>query len=558
MNNLCRAYSLVLILILATAFNSNTVRATEIYAFKNFELVLPFLWATDVLDQEEYADIISGKIEHPLTIGRAAFTFLYSGIEKKNKKYLKQGIEILNVLDNYPHTKKSENSILYAYPDNYGEFEGKNWWSGMANSAIAVSYLLAFEVYGEEVHKDKAVKAMNGVINPISENGCSLDLAENSSWYLEYADGERNDSNSYFVHNGFMYSLVAIKYFEKVLQSDFYSQAFERGLNALENQERDYFFNDLKWTYYMLNPKTIESLHYSIFELILLEALISEDDRAFLKTSLKIRRNIIKSEYNLYHDQSGELFFSLIAGPHYYWQDLYPTKIVVHLKNEKTRIYDFIPRDFSTPIHKRMYLDLSDKIDVLDSIEIFQVYNSRKYKLYNLMPKKTRSKLQGFVKSKTETGYQGTLVSEQEISITSGQDLNRAMVRFSFPFRPDLYSSNFFGWVLLSDVNILSIKIDLINGYDESCGRYYVPQPQDTLNLILLKGISFENYPFMTSKRIKEVQINYFYEPFEGEDKRIKFSKIFVSDNPTTLYNIMCKKYGDFNFEEKKSEGNIY
>ena len=541
-----------------TFCGQNMVRAKEIKAFENYDLVLPFLWATDVNDNLEFTSIINGTLVHPLTIGRAAFTFLYTGIETNNQLLVNKGLKILKVLDEYPYQRKSGNSTLYLYPEDYEVFVGMEWWSGMANSAIGVSYLLAFEITEDEKFKTKAVSAMNGVINPIAENGCAIELNEDASWYLEYADLNRADSNAYFVHNGFMYSLAALKYFENVLEEEVYSKSFEKGIKALNLKEKDFFYADLKWTYYMQNPRTVESLHHAIFELILLDALISEDRRSFLKQSAHIRREIIKKEYSLNLDEYGKMVVNLISGPHLYWQDLYPTRIIAHQKDGDSSVYHFIPRDFSTSIVKRLFLDISDLKDNLDSLEIFQDYCGRSFKLFSLLPQKTYTMHQGYVKCNIAPGKQSTLVNDHEITVTSETEINRAMVRYLFPNTIDLYHCSFFGWTFTSEIPILSLRIDLINSRTESCGRNFVPQPQDTLNLILLKGFSFEKYSTLSTKRIKEIQVNYFYAPFKGDPKKITFSNVFATDNPPTLYYIMNKKFGEFNFEETESDGNIY
>lgn len=552
----CSPRSLWLILLVIIVQKPS--RANDIYALENYELVLPFLWATDVNDAAEYNNIIKGRLEHPFTIGRAAFTYLYTGVETKNNRLIAKGMAILDKLDNYPYQQKSDNSIVYIYPNDYQDFKGGEWWSGTGNSSIAIAYLLAYEIYGDSKLKEKALLAINGVINPIDEGGCSMNIGEDALWYLEYVDITRNDSTAYFAHNGFLYSLAAIKYFEKVLDDKKFTEAFEFGMNALEQKESEFYYPDFKWTYYGLNPRTVESLHYSIFELILIESLLSENESSLLKTSLKVRRRIVQREYGLYRDEDDLLVFKLISGPHLYWPDLYPTRIVAHTRDGREEEFYFVPRDFDTQLRRRLFLDLSSECDNLDSVEIFQEYGNRSFKLFSLKEKKTRSWVQGFINCKVDVGYQSTLVNDHEIKISSEKELNFAMVRFIFPYTVDLYNASFFGWTFTSDVRVENLRIDLINSHLESCGRYYVPQPKDTLNLILLKGFSMVNYADLSSKRIKEIRINYYYKPFDGEEKTIRFSNIFASDNPALLYYIMSKRFGDFNFEEKKSPDNFY
>ncbi|MCB9224297.1 MAG: D-glucuronyl C5-epimerase family protein [Crocinitomicaceae bacterium] len=521
-------------------------------------MALPFLWATDVYDQVEYQEIVSGQIQHPLTIGRAAFTFLYTGIEQKNKWALNRGFEMISTLDKYPYQLEKHNSIVYLYPDNYQDFKGKEWWSAMANSIIASSYLLAYEIRNDQRFKDRAIKIMNGVIQPIEKNGCAYKMENGGTWYLEYADNHRTDSTAYFVHNGFTYSLLAIKYFEKFTLETIYTEAFNEGMIALEQMEKQYFFKDDRWTYYMQFPRTIESLHYSIFELILLEGLLSETQSEILSNSLEKRKNIIKKEYGLFRNKEGKIYFNLISAPHFYWQDLYPTTLVTYYSNGKKDTIVKIPRDYSVPAGNRLFVAYGEKSELVDSVDLYQNYNNRSYKLITLKPQDIVTPISGIVSADVSLSFQGKLIDDKTVELSSEKEINRTLISYKLPYTVDLYNMAFFGWIVKSEVPIESMMINLIGSYGESCTRYYLEQPANELNLILLKGISFPNYVDFKSKRIKEVQINYYYKAFKGETKKIEFSKLFASSDPTLLYNLMNHQFGNYNFEEKIIEGNIY
>jgi hypothetical protein len=544
----------LLLVLFSIPFHS---KGGTIKALENEKLMLPFLWATDVTDPVEYQEIVGGYILHPLTIGRSAFTFLYSGVEQKNSQFIKKGLDVLKAIEKYPHKKETENSTLYLYPDDYEDFEAQKWWSGMANSAIAISYLLAYEIKGKEIYKERAVRAMNGVILPVAEGGSALDLGENRSWYLEYVDAEITEEDAYFVHNGYLFSLAALIYFDKVLGGDEYQNAFDKGLAGLESKEREFYYADLKWTYYMLNPRSIESLHYSIFELILLEALLSEKKLDWLEQSLRVRRKMIANEYSLHKRDDGQVVFNLTSGPHFYWQDLYPTKVLAYAKGEMIEI-NKIPRDYEIKPAERLFLNFGKHSSVLDSVSIYQEFSNRSFKLFTLEPKHVSTIRQGYINSTVDASHQAILLNDSTIEAPSSNDVNRATVVYKFPETIDLYNSAVIGFTFKSDVEIISMKLDITNSYLETSGRYYLPQPKDTLNLVVLRGFSFKDYNLFTSKRIKTFQVSYYYKAYKGYNKKIQFSKIFLSDNPTLIGDILSGKYGEVNFEEKISEGNIY
>ena len=89
----------------------------------------------------------------------------------------------------------------------------------------------------------------------------------------------------------------------------------------------------------MLNPKTIEPVHYAIYNILLLKALYkSTGDQLYLK-EIEKRRSILKSSYPLFKKVENDkdiYLFSTIGPPHPYWIDIY--QIIINYYSGKQLI----------------------------------------------------------------------------------------------------------------------------------------------------------------------------------------------------------------------------
>lgn len=517
---------------------------------ENDPAILPIIWSTNTQDRIEFDKLISGERTHPLALGREAFTYLYEGRIKNDSDLLNQGLEIIRKIDAYPYKINGKNYTTYLYPEDHMDFVGKKWWSGMANSSIALAYLLAYDIFGEQDFKNKAMRSMQSVINPVAENGSGLQLTDQSVWYLEYADAKRTEENSLFVHNGFLYSLLAINYFYEILGGEIYADALKKGVNALNEKEESFILQGKKWTYYMLNPLTLESFHYIVYELMILDALAAGNPDKGFREMASERRKILNEEYSLFEDQEGNYYFNMLGAPHLYWPDIYPTTFTLYYPNGEVSSIDITTRDYTRSLKYRLfpYLNAAQ----LDSVTLHQNYNGHVFHLTTLLPKKVTANLfAGALESDVASSLQCRLINRESIEIFSENPVNRAMTVHTLTNPIDLYSPCYFGWVLHSEVEIVSIKLDMITTDHKSVGRYYIPQPANKHNVILIKGMSFPHYANLEEKKIEQIQINYYYNQFEDSSKVIEFSEILVSDNPISINKLMRQHVILFNFEVK-------
>lgn len=194
------------------------------------------------------------------------------------------------------------------YEQTHGSWKAKTWWSG-----IALAYMMAFDIT-----KKEELYALRGVTN----NGSALILDRDSYWYKEYV------TNAQFVLNGFTFSLIAINSIGSYLEDKQIIDDYKKGLNGFFKLA-DRFYDNKNWLYYMLNPKTTESMHYGVFDLLLLKSLYYKENKNVLLE--KEILNIFKKHFGLEQNKEGLIYFSAIGIP--YWVDIYPGKIIVNYKD---------------------------------------------------------------------------------------------------------------------------------------------------------------------------------------------------------------------------------
>ncbi|GAB6192090.1 hypothetical protein JCM39068_18390 [Desulfocastanea catecholica] len=198
----------------------------------------------------------------------------------------------------------------------------------MANSAIALALRAGYEVFQDPRYKINYELAMNGVILPVEENGSSIELSPDAQWLCEYVWPGMTRNDSYFVLNGKLMALLAVRVMANVTGSEKYELAYEKSLAGYKILKERFFQKNDKWSYYMLNPLTTEATHYAIYELTLFDALYKLTNDEFFLDDILRRRKIFMEEYPVYLNlDNNRLFFSLIGLPNPYYIDIFPVTI---------------------------------------------------------------------------------------------------------------------------------------------------------------------------------------------------------------------------------------
>jgi hypothetical protein len=525
----------------------------------DINFIYPFLWGGPTTGPDIYKSILSNKVHHPLILGKQAFAWIYFGIKNMDQEMLMKGKRVLDIIDNYPNVQEFESSILYMYGFDHGGFKKNKWWSAMANASIAMAYLLAYDYYKDDHYLLKAKKAIAGVFLEVGKGGSAIKVAENANWYLEYADTNRVYSNAYFVLNGFTFSLVALKAFHLRLGVEEYEDAYENGKNALRMKSNEFFFNDKSWFYYMLNPMTIESTHYAIYDLMLFDSLRIYDDDPIIQKNIDIRRNTIRKEYGVKRVSQDGYFFSAIGAPHPYWPDIYPTKLEVHYSDSTNAQYNLFPRNYKKKSQdERLFLQFNSKGKKIDKIIVKQLWGNLEYELFKQRKVPSRKMIENVssIRSQKQILFNGELVSNNKL-VLQGDEINskkriKTSLRFIFDTPVNLYSQNYFGLIVKNEMKLSTIKIVLINTKGKVFKRYYLPQEKtDVENLILVKGMSFPKYELVENKELKEVRFQFIINEIIKTEMTIQFSELLIFPDELLVRNILGEN-------EKSNISNIY
>lgn len=528
---------------------------------KSREFLKPIIWPYNLEMNLTYNQIIQGKIEHPLQIGTVTVKYFLEAMFNNKTEYIKRGEALLHILDNYAYKKEKSDSVIYLYNQDHGSLKAKKWWSGMANSSIALAYLYGYEITKKEKYKISAIKAINGVIQSIKENGSAVKLDHNSTWYLEYAENKSNIKNSKFVLNGFQYSLLVLKIFQEKLKSQIYNNAYEKGINAFKKFSKEFYYPDNSWIYYMKNPLTIESVHYAIFDNMLLKSLAMYDkkNRDFLQNELRKRKNILKKHYNLEKYSDGTYLFSAIGVPHPYWIDLRPTELRIYYNNSHQKKIEITPKNFNQKISKRafIFIDANESKEI-DFIEIFQKHNGYNDKIFTTKNKDIIYVDDNQILPKVieaSKNYLHDAYSDNNNSyIKLYQDkTSKAVIQFILKTPINLWEKKYFLVFINSAIDLDAIRIILFDIEGKTSERYYLPQKSGN-NLILLSALGFKNQNI--NHKIKEIRFYLYAKKNNTKKALINLSKLFYMDSKRALYELLKKNDESnnslFHFQEKR------
>jgi len=376
------------ILIATNCSNFNSEQCAEEIEFDYYDVDVysPFFGGYDANSVCSWSNSIENA--HPLDLGRKAMFSLFHGNENNDTLLLENGKQILEFLMEYPYVFEDSTSIVFSYSFDHKSLVKGEWWSGMANAAIAQAFYFGYEIFGEKVYYDYFYRSMNGVIEAVSNNGSALNTSDSATWFLEYVHQNSTVENSYFVLNGFLFQLLATDIIYKRTKNEIYKEAFNRGLNAFKETQSAFYFNNLSWTYYMLNPLTIESVHYCIYDILLLKSLYKSTNEPFFKEEIFKRSYILKQNFpisKLSYDTYDVYNFSSIGPPHPYWIDTYQIELR-YFSDNKLIYTDTLPKkDFSIPVKIRGFLvDTFPTDKMINYIGVYAIYNKDTIQLYGV------------------------------------------------------------------------------------------------------------------------------------------------------------------------------
>jgi hypothetical protein len=387
------------------------------------------------------------------------------------------------------------------------------------DSAInALAFKAGSEIFGDPAYETMYKKAINGLLSTVPEGGSALWLSPESFWMSEYAWAGLTPENAYYVLNGYDFSLLALRIVASVTGNQDYATMYDYALNSYKKIHDQFYREDDKWTWYMLNPKVIEPMHYAIFDGMLLESLYNISNDNFFSDELSRRRDIISDRYPFYIDADSNFMFSLLGPPWPYMADMYSIRVDFMEGNSivgSKSSYDGYEYDIS--LKERLFVTGSIPPGASSAI-IWAEYKGQAFKLYEAnisMDNNSIPKHPVFASFTLSCAYDAvcqdanTLKIDPSIVDVFGENSytntqGRIIMTLEEPISRS--SNKYIGVNINPEQNVKSLEVLLFDDQGNSVSQYYIPLKGDSDNLLLFSWIGFDNINSLTDL-IKEIQL---------------------------------------------------
>ena len=507
----------------------------------------PLFWPFN--DRDEDLDLIRKDISklHPLALGAKCFSLIYDGMKNNDQSNLERGKKIMDFLiTEYTGKKENKHTVRFYYPFDYNEHKAFSWWSGMANSSIALASLVSFQAFNDTIYLEYARKSLRGVYLDIDNLGSGIQLGDSLWWFLEYAQDSSDVENSYFVLNGFLYALLTVRIFDLVANDEYLSYIYKCGKNSLKEKRDDFFFENDEWTYYMANPRTIEPPHYSIFDFRLLSALSLLDEDEFFRGELDRRRIILNKNYPLekVNDENGiSLFYSCVGPPNPYEVDVYP---ILFKFNDREDVL-LTPLDRSLRLKQRAFARLNGILNTT-KVQLFSIDNGDTADLgvkgVDNIPLETKTLPSSWAFDlEAETGTASFEELEGYWTLGPG-NMYKGVMSIRGILVPheklDLKSVKYFAMVVKPQEQIKSVRITVYDDKNKSSFRYYVALKSLERNLILIDWKGFRNSSEVNFSSIAKIKLDFYLENQDAASTSIvNIFGLFTFENNISLWNYL-------------------
>ncbi len=522
----------------------------------NFSPNAPYLWGYSMLEIEsKYNDSSIFTANHPLDIGRHA---LYLLIEQEDTTAIDWKL-YLEHLDNYKYRVQTDSLVSYAYGFNYKEFEAGEWWSAMANSVIALSYLEGFSQSQDSAYYEEYELAKNSLFASTAEKGCRLTLSDSALWYLEYASKESTIDNGNFVLNGFLFALLGVKQMADLTQDQELYQYYQQGVNAFKGYAEEYYYRTNDWTYYKLNPITIEPPHYAVFDILLMRSLLTIDstNAELWKTEISRRANIISRAYPVFKTSDSTLYFSMVGPPHPYWVDTYPLQLDVRYNDGAMQSYYMKnPRDHSMSLEERALHTITiDSEKLVDRVDVYAQYGSVSILLYTTDSLQLTTNKEVF---KSEFKKRSDNISQEGIDWTLLDTSTSNFQIHTWLPASEISRGKYYGFTFNPSFEVSAIRLLLLPKSGEGAERYYQVPVTNQDNFILFHLTGFKNIDQVLIQDSTEVEMRLMVYPKSVLESTMEFTldSLYVFNSIYDANAFMIKN--ELVLPEKGKRGNIY
>lgn len=249
------------------------------------------------------------------------------------------------------------------YTFAYGRLPA-GWWSGMDSWSFPMLLLSLWQDTNDPRLKAIADRLIATASRDVLEGGVVWRNGD-ECWFSEYAWDSMQVADEFYVLNGHLYALQAIRMMASATKSAELQSLYECGLRGTKTRAAQFAIGD-QWLLYMLEPKTINQTHYVIYESMQFDALARLDADPFFADEAAKRRSLLARYFpvRIRSTPTGpRLFLSAIGAPHPYSIDTYPLAVRC---TDGTLQEDHViadPTNPAIPLSDRAFLDVPTRLD---------------------------------------------------------------------------------------------------------------------------------------------------------------------------------------------------
>jgi D-glucuronyl C5-epimerase C-terminus len=239
-----------------------------------------------------------------------------------------------------------------------------NWRSGMDSWSFPLLLLQAWQSNQSPRLKSLADKLIATASKDVTDGGVVWRGAD-GCWLSEYAFDGMFESREYYVLNGHLYALQAIRMIADISGDETLRELYACGVRGTKARAESYLLGTA-WVRYMLQPKVINQTHYVIFESMQFDALAMLDQDPFFVRQAQLRRDLLQRYFPVVARTSpsgNRLVFSTIAAPHPYSVDTYPIYLACSDGIVQEQHAVEAPYATGVPVAERAFLDAPTNLD---------------------------------------------------------------------------------------------------------------------------------------------------------------------------------------------------
>ncbi len=498
---------------------------------QNNNVMKQFLWlasSDDRVDENIDKAIDQGD---PFAATSLAFKDFYV---RKNLEDTRKRIDAIIAHWNLYETHK----LTYRYA--YGKL-GVGWWSGME----AMMFPMLLVAYSQEENKKKYIDLANNMLDRMllsPKDGGVMWREGGGCWLSEYAWEGMSQQDEYYVLNGNLLALQALKMSADALGRSDLNDSYNCVLAGTKARSNNFLNKDSQWPLYMLNPPTVNPVHYLIFEAIQFSSLYELTGESFYAEQLADRRRVFEQRYPVYSVGKGwgdQILFSMVGPPHPYILDTYPIKIICDSPLGEFKQFDH--HNKKRDLSDRFFVESKFKFSDKTSCSVTAHYYGSNFLLYQTDDFKKTSRLLNpeKIRYEVDASLDAYMADKQKVIVDPARvssdeyDYLNTQGRINFRFDPLIFSTDSFLGFELRPNKSLSVAISLSNG-SKSFFRYYPKLESNKKNIILLSKIGFDNGLDIDSVRSATIFI---YTDKENEKIEVDIGDVLLFDNQSYLFN---------------------